>query len=158
MGILQARILEWVAMPSSRGSSQPRDQTLSPALQADSSLSEPPGKPQFSPLSLQISSESFTNYGRYDSRGYQLLSPPEIRNFTSCPTIREIFDFFHLSMQSNSRWLIILGNSWQIYLGETDFHIMDPELRLLLTDKMYNFAQFNYLFWVPVFYQEKEVI
>ena len=27
MGILQARILEWVAMPSSRGSSQPRDRT-----------------------------------------------------------------------------------------------------------------------------------
>ena len=26
-GILQARILEWVAMPTSRGSSQPRDQT-----------------------------------------------------------------------------------------------------------------------------------
>ena len=26
-GVLQARILEWVAMPSSRGSSQPRDQT-----------------------------------------------------------------------------------------------------------------------------------
>ena len=26
-GILQARILEWVAMPSSRGSSPPRDQT-----------------------------------------------------------------------------------------------------------------------------------
>ena len=25
MGILQARILKWVAMPSSRGSSQPRD-------------------------------------------------------------------------------------------------------------------------------------
>ena len=27
MGILQARILEWVAMPRSRGSSQPRDRT-----------------------------------------------------------------------------------------------------------------------------------
>ena len=26
-GILQARILEWVAMPSSRGSFQPRDRT-----------------------------------------------------------------------------------------------------------------------------------
>ena len=26
-GILQARILEWVSMPSSRGSSQTRDQT-----------------------------------------------------------------------------------------------------------------------------------
>ena len=27
MGLLQARVLEWVAMPSSRGSSQPRDRT-----------------------------------------------------------------------------------------------------------------------------------
>jgi len=35
-GILQARILEWVAMPSSRGSSQPRDQTRLLHWQADS--------------------------------------------------------------------------------------------------------------------------
>ena len=41
-GILQARILEWVATPSSRGSSQP----MSPALQVDSLPSEPPGKPK----------------------------------------------------------------------------------------------------------------
>ena len=41
-GILQARILEWVAIPFSRGSSQPRGK---PTLQADSLLSEPPGKP-----------------------------------------------------------------------------------------------------------------
>ena len=33
MGILQARILEWVAMPSSRGSSQPRVKPRSPTLQ-----------------------------------------------------------------------------------------------------------------------------
>ena len=31
-GILQARILEWVVMPSFKGSSQPRDWTRSPAL------------------------------------------------------------------------------------------------------------------------------
>ena len=37
-GILQARILEWVAISFSRGSCQPRDQTWSPALQADSLL------------------------------------------------------------------------------------------------------------------------
>ena len=43
-GVLQARILQWVAMPSSQGSSQPRDQTQSPTLQADSLPSEPPGK------------------------------------------------------------------------------------------------------------------
>ena len=34
-GILQARILEWVAFPFSRGSSQPRDRTQSPVLQVD---------------------------------------------------------------------------------------------------------------------------
>ena len=38
-GILQARILEWVAIPFSRGSSSPRYQT-------DSLLSGPPGKPK----------------------------------------------------------------------------------------------------------------
>ena len=35
-GILQARILEWVAFPFSRGSSQPGIQPRSPALQVDS--------------------------------------------------------------------------------------------------------------------------
>jgi len=39
-GILQARALEWVTISFSRGSSQPRDQTRSLALQADSLLSE----------------------------------------------------------------------------------------------------------------------
>ena len=43
-GILQATIPEWVAMPSSRGSSQPRDRT-SVCLQADSLPDELPGKP-----------------------------------------------------------------------------------------------------------------
>ena len=45
-GFLQARILEWVAIPFSRGSSQPRIWTWSPALQADLLPSEPSGKPQ----------------------------------------------------------------------------------------------------------------
>jgi len=40
MESLQGRILEWVAILSSRGSSKPRSLTL----QADSLLSEPPGK------------------------------------------------------------------------------------------------------------------
>ena len=42
--ILQARTLEWVAIPFSRGSSQLRDHTRSPALQVDSLSSESPGK------------------------------------------------------------------------------------------------------------------
>ena len=44
-GILQARLVEWVAIPFSRGSSWPRDWTWVSALQADSLLSELPGKP-----------------------------------------------------------------------------------------------------------------
>ena len=46
MGILQARILEWVAMLSSRGSSQPRARTQVSTLQADSLLSEHQGSPR----------------------------------------------------------------------------------------------------------------
>ena len=42
-GILQARILERVAMPSSRGSSQLEIETTSPAFQTDSLPTEPPG-------------------------------------------------------------------------------------------------------------------
>ena len=43
-GILQARILEWVASSFSRGSSRPRDGTGSSMLQADYLSSEPPVK------------------------------------------------------------------------------------------------------------------
>ena len=41
-GILQARILKWVAVPFSRGSSQPR----SSAMKMDSLPAEPQGKPK----------------------------------------------------------------------------------------------------------------
>ena len=47
MGILHARIVEWVALPSSRGFfSNPGIKPRSPTLQADSLPSEPPGKPK----------------------------------------------------------------------------------------------------------------
>ena len=45
MGILQARILEWVAMPSSRGSSRSRDQTQVSCIAGRFFTAEPPGKP-----------------------------------------------------------------------------------------------------------------
>jgi len=45
-GILQERILEWVAMPSSRGSSQPRNQTRISCIAGRFFTSEPPGKPR----------------------------------------------------------------------------------------------------------------
>ena len=45
--ILQARILEWVAFPFSRGSSQPRNRTqISPRCRQILLPAEPPGKPK----------------------------------------------------------------------------------------------------------------
>ena len=46
-GIFQTRILEWVAI-SSRGSSLPRGQTVSPPLTSRFFTTEPPGKPHSS--------------------------------------------------------------------------------------------------------------
>ena len=46
IGILQARMLEWVAIPFSRESFNPGIEPWFPTLWADSLLSEPPGKPK----------------------------------------------------------------------------------------------------------------
>ena len=51
-GILQARILQWVAMPSSRGFSRPRDRThvsCGSYIAGGFFTTEPPGKPQKGP-------------------------------------------------------------------------------------------------------------
>ena len=70
MGILQARILEWVATHSSRGSSQPRDRTH---ISCDSCIAggfftaEPPGKPMrcycLGYLLLDIQRQSLASQG-----------------------------------------------------------------------------------------------
>ena len=50
-GILKARILEWVVIPFSRGSSWPRDWTLV-SCTADRLSSEPPEKPKYASVEL----------------------------------------------------------------------------------------------------------
>ena len=54
-GILQARILEWVAIPSPGDLPEPGIEPRSPPLQVDSLLSEPPTK-----LLTNLSSMSLT--------------------------------------------------------------------------------------------------
>ena len=75
--ILQARILEWVAFPFSRGSSEPR----SAALQADSLPAEPPGKARKATQSLLSGGGSLWSDGEHPRSGLVLtpasLSPPE---------------------------------------------------------------------------------
>ena len=53
-GILQARILVWVAMPSSRGPSNPGIKPRSPALQVDSLPAEQQGKPTLDALAKEL--------------------------------------------------------------------------------------------------------
>ena len=61
-GILQARILDWVAFPFSRESSQPRIEPRSPTLQADSLPAEPQGKPKNTGVgSLSLFQQIFPN-------------------------------------------------------------------------------------------------
>ena len=77
-GILQARILEWIAFPFSRGSSQPRDLPRSPALQADSLLAEHKGGRNTEVGSLSLLQQTFltqeSNWGLQHCRQilYQL--------------------------------------------------------------------------------------
>ena len=61
-GILQERILEWVAISFSRGSSQPRIKPGSPSLQADALPSEPPGEPHASKGMLKILQAELQQY------------------------------------------------------------------------------------------------
>ena len=56
MGILQARILKWVAIPSSRGSSRPRDRTqvsCGSCIAGRIFAAEPPGKPVVAIISMK---------------------------------------------------------------------------------------------------------
>ena len=90
MGVLQARILEWVAMTSSRGSSQPRDGKhashvscigrwiLSPLL--------PPGKPQFVvQFSHSVVSDSWQSHRLQNAR-LPCPSPTPGACSNSCPS------------------------------------------------------------------------
>ena len=67
-GILQARILEWVAMPFSQGSSQPSDQTLIFCIAGRFFSAEPPGKPPHTVCeseSRSVMSDSLRPHGLY---------------------------------------------------------------------------------------------
>ena len=95
MGILQARKLEWVAMPSSRASSHPRPRT--PALQADSLPSEPPGKPHLFWISFPSGHYRVLNrfpvlYSRFSLVIYFIHACMEAKGLQSCPALCDPMD------------------------------------------------------------------
>ena len=77
-GISQARILEWVAILFSRGSSDLGIEPKSPALQVESLPSEPPGKP--SPFSRGVFFSICNLISPFEKQKFKAfaLTPPEI--------------------------------------------------------------------------------
>ena len=71
-GILQARILEWIAIPFSRGSSQPRDRTLVSCIIG-----------RF--FTIQATWEANEAQSLLEVESFTILNPPGSNQFMSCP-------------------------------------------------------------------------
>ena len=87
--IFQARVMEWVAISFSRGSSPPRDGTRASRTRAEALLSEPPQKPPVPAKELglrilyRVSTQSVTTSslqtcGRYDFQILLSLLGPQV--------------------------------------------------------------------------------
>ena len=95
-GILQARILEWVAIPFSRGSSQPRDWTQVSRIAGGFLPTEPKGKPKKTGVgSLSLLQGIFLAQG----------SNPGL------PQGRQIL--YHLSHQGSTVALLVMAKNWE---------------------------------------------
>ena len=102
MGILQARILEWVAMPSSRGSSNTKIEPRSPTLQEDSLLSEPWGKPK----NIGVDSLSLLQGNFPNSRGSSQVSNWSLLH------CRQMF--YQLSSQGSLLYVRLCGKCFSV--------------------------------------------
>ena len=103
-GILQARILEWVAISYSSGYSRPRDRTpvpAAPALQADSLLLSHRGSPNIKGLLRH--EKCFSQFWRNSLPGLQTArfsscchtaSPLQMPGVSICPNFLSFFFFF----------------------------------------------------------------
>ena len=104
-GILQARILKWVAIPFSRGSSQPRDWTGVSCLQADSLSSEPQGKPAIWIVQMRINLKCL-----------HVIIVVRVHHWTTQKTSRQINRPLRSGDRERNRLceLVIGGKKWQI--------------------------------------------
>ena len=115
-GILQTRILEWAAIPFSRGSSQSRMEPRSPTLQAESLPSDPPGKPM-TPLRPVFNIESSSNAIRaplghklsrhwrdWGSRNEKAPNPSLTHTFQSTPQNCKVFQMSLMEQAVKWKW------------------------------------------------------
>ena len=95
-GIFQARILEWIAISYSRGSSQPRDQTMSPTFVGILFTTEHLGSPHalLNPLKLSPETTSIVKLWQTEVSLQQLLLFCWLKiNHIYCPYFTKIGGF-----------------------------------------------------------------
>ena len=120
-GILQARILEWVVFPFSRGSSHPGIEPRSPILQADSLPAEPSGKPKntgvhsLSLLQWIFPAQELNQYLFLKDKIRQLAVTFQTQLCQSCPVDSQKHD---------------VPVNWCLLLHSMHFTVRDPSLRL----------------------------
>ena len=121
-GVLQARILEWVAISFSRGSSQPRDYTWASCLAGGFFTTEPLGKPEVGYCYLQPSNYLLSISSSHEAavslqQRLCLLFPPELPQLIKTWLLPSVFR--HTIKQTITRPCVLLYNKkrWSA-LGE----------------------------------------
>ena len=130
-GIPQARILKWAAISFSRGSSQPRDSPVSPALVGRFFTTVPPGRPIYDIHEVYIWTVSLSIYLKLYHKELNCESLGQVQNL-QCGlagwTNSRADAPIHVLEQSDGKCLSCRGRSaiWSIqafdWLNEVDSH------------------------------------
>ena len=105
-GILQARILEWVAMPSPPGDlPNPGIELGSPALHTDSLPSEPSGKPQWPHF---WNNPTWMSFAEYTSALLSWLP----QNWFAFPACVQYFDSWQIPCVGQGLWVWLCHLLW----------------------------------------------
>ena len=112
-GVLQARILEWVAFPFSRGSSWPRDQSLVSCIAGEFFL---PAEPQGSPDLLHLTWYSYVNMKSTNVAANGIISLFLWLSNIPLYICYHIF-FFHLFVARSGFHVLTIANSAAVNIG-----------------------------------------
>ena len=115
-GISQERILKWVAISFSRGSSWPRDQTCVSCIAGKSFTTEPPGKPiplssvKYIPVVMKSISRTFSSYETIPIRQQLPICPSQAPG-----NHHSAFCLYEFSFPSLFLWIpiiLVFGQLW----------------------------------------------
>ena len=129
-GLLQDITLEWVAFPFSRGSSQPRIEPKSLALQVDSLPAEPQGKPLKGEGKSSLEKCLFSSLAHFLIGSFIFLE-------VSCISCLYIFDISCLSVTS---FAIIFSHSEGCLFTLLIFSFVVQKLLILIRCHLFIFA------------------